>query len=350
MEVDQPMHPLKKRKLMRDSLDKREQMEVSQTNINGQTQAFSGAPSVPPTSAVNPTLPPQMPPPNVNNTTPINIQLQAGGNESELSMNSKEENYDDEEFDEEDDEENQALMQGDYNIHVATEYKSEEVDEDVPYYTDNEIDELWTRLTDENKSILIKQLLRKHPEDVKDLYKLADNDTNVLGFIKQEFKIIEDNLAAAIRIDYDKFIEADLKDTAKREKYKNDISSRSDNHFLDEVVKEGLGFFWKLLDTCREYFHTGKIASGILIFNQVIELFAASAITKQGYANAAEETEVSNRLIKTVTRYLETEARDSVNKELLNNIEENFAENFSDESVRNKFVKNFKNLRKELNF
>lgn len=113
------------------------QMEVSQTNINGQTQAFSGAPSVPPTSAVNPTLPPQMPPPNVNNTTPINIQLQAGGNESELSMNSKEENYDDEEFDEEDDEENQALMQGDYNIHVATEYKSEEVDEDVPYYTDN---------------------------------------------------------------------------------------------------------------------------------------------------------------------------------------------------------------------
>jgi hypothetical protein len=26
MEVDQPMHPLKKRKLMRDSLDKREQV------------------------------------------------------------------------------------------------------------------------------------------------------------------------------------------------------------------------------------------------------------------------------------------------------------------------------------
>jgi len=59
---------------------------------------------------------------------------------------------------------------------------------------------------------------------------------------------------------------------------------------------------------------------------------------------------VSSRLIKTVSRYLETEARDSVNKELLNKIEENFAENFSDEAVRTKFVKNFKNLRKEMNF
>ena len=47
-----------------------------------------------------------------------------------------------------------------------------------------EIDELWIRLTDENKTILIKQLLRKHPEDVKDLYKLADNVRNVLHISK----------------------------------------------------------------------------------------------------------------------------------------------------------------------
>jgi len=109
-------------------------MDISQTSTNG--QIFGGASSAPTSTAPNPTALPQIPPNNINNNTTINIQ-QTGGNESELSMNSKEENYDDEEFDEEDDEENHALMQGDYNIHVATEYKSEEVDEDVPYYTDN---------------------------------------------------------------------------------------------------------------------------------------------------------------------------------------------------------------------